>query len=173
VPPQTVATSKADWERFFAYEGPTFPVRSVADLRDAPEGKRSHALHRPRIAEIAACQTSPENDPETVQGRKDEQRYRDAFGDAMARAGVEALVFPVWTYPPVVNGDRGQTPGGALTHIGSATQWPVVVVPIGFVGEDLPIGMQILGLPWSEPRLIEIACAYEQATHHRRAPRLP
>jgi Asp-tRNA(Asn)/Glu-tRNA(Gln) amidotransferase A subunit family amidase len=172
VPPQTVATSKADWERFFAYEGPMFPVRRVAELRDAPEGKRSHALHRPRIAEIAECQNPPETDPETVQGRKDEQRYREAFGAAMAQADVEALVFPVWTYPPVLNGDRGQTPGGALTHIGSATQWPVVVVPIGFVGEDLPIGMQILGRPWSEPRLIEIAYAYEQATHHRRAPRL-
>jgi amidase len=173
VPPQTVATSRADWDRFFAYQGPTFPIRSVAELRDAPEDKRPHPLHRPRIAEIAACQTPPEHDPETVQGRKDEQRYRDALHGAMKRAGVEALVFPVWTYPPVLNGDRGQTHSGPLTHIGSATQWPVVVVPIGFVGEDLPIGMQIFGFPWTEGRLIELAYAYEQATHHRRPPHLP
>jgi Asp-tRNA(Asn)/Glu-tRNA(Gln) amidotransferase A subunit family amidase len=97
--------------------------------------------------------------------------YRDAFTQAMDRAGVEALVFPVWTYPPVLNGDRGQTPQGPLTYIGSATQWPVVVVPIGFVGEDLPVGMQILGKPWTEARLIQIAHAFEQATHHRRPPR--
>jgi len=173
VPPQTVATSRADWDRFFAFEGRTFPVRSVAELRDAPEGKRPHPLHRERISEIAACQTRPQDDPETVQGRKDEQLYREAFREAMHRAEVEALVFPVWTYPPVVNGNRGQTPSGPLTHIGSATQWPVVVVPIGFVGENLPIGMQIFGSAWSEGRLIELAYAYEQATHHRRPPQLP
>ncbi|HET6315794.1 MAG TPA: amidase family protein, partial [Chloroflexota bacterium] len=169
-PPQTVATSKADWEHFFAYEGPTFPIRKVAELRDAADGKRPHPLHRERSAEIAACETPPEDDPETVQGRRDEQRYRDAFSDAMRQAGVEVLVFPVWTYPPVLNGNRGQTPSGPLTLIGSATQWPVVVVPIGFVGDDLPIGMQLLGLPWTEGRLIQLAYAYEQATHHRRPP---
>ena len=88
----------------------------------------------------------------------------------MDRARVEALVFPVWTFPPVLLGDRGQSPQGALTFIGSATQWPVVVVPIGFVGEHLPIGMQFLGRPWSEGSLIRMAHAYEQATHHRRPP---
>jgi Asp-tRNA(Asn)/Glu-tRNA(Gln) amidotransferase A subunit family amidase len=169
-PPQTAARTKADWERFFASAGPAFPVHSVAELRDAPVGKRVHPLHEVRIAEVAAVEVSPEDDPETVQGRADEQMYRDAFAAAMERAGVEALVFPVWTYPPVLNGDRGQSPRGALTNVGSATQWPVVVVPIGFVGEQLPVGMQILGQPWSEGRLIQLAYAYEQATRHRRPP---
>ena len=121
-PPQTVARTKADWEGFFAYEGPTFPVRSVAELRDAPVGKRVHPLHMARIAEVAAVEVGPEADPETVQGRRDEQLYRDAFTTAMELAGVEALVFPVWTYPPALNGDRGQSPRGPLTLIGSATR---------------------------------------------------
>jgi len=170
IPPQTVARTRADWDRMFAYEGPRFPVQSVAQLRDLPPDKSVHPLHRQRIAEIAAVDVSPEDDPQTVQGRRDEQMYRDAFAQAMDQANVEALVFPVWTHPPVINGDRGQTPQGPLTYIGSATQWPVIVVPIGFVGEQLPIGMQILGTPWSEARLIEIAQAYEQATRHRRPP---
>ena len=172
-PPQTAAQTKADWERFFAYEGPSFPIKTVAELRDAPPGKRVHPLHAARIAEIAAVTRPPEDDPETIQGRRDEQRYRDAFGAAMDLARVEALVFPVWTFPPVLLGDRGQSPQGALTFIGSATQWPVVVVPIGFVGEHLPIGMQFLGRPWSEGSLIRMAYAYEQATHHRRPPARP
>ncbi len=171
IPPQTAARSKADWERFFAYEGPAFPVKTVAELRDAPEGRRVHPLHLARVAEIAAVSLSPDEDPETMQGRKDEQLYRDAIGTAMDAAAVEALVFPVWTYPPAINGDRGQTPRGPLTHIGSATQWPVVVVPMGFVGEELPLGFQIMGRPWSEGRLIALAYAYEQRTHHRRPPR--
>jgi hypothetical protein len=76
----------------------------------------------------------------------------------------------VWNYPPKINGDRGQTPQGSLTFIGSATQWPVAVVPMGFVGENLPMGFQFFGRPWTEAQLIKFAYAYEQATHHRRPP---
>jgi amidase len=169
-PPQTAARTRADWEQFFAYEGPTFPIQTVAQLRDAPPAKRVHPLHVARIVEVAAVSVAPEDDPETIQGRLDEQRYRDVFARAMDLANVEALVFPVWTHPPVLNGDRDQSPQGSLTFIGSATQWPVVVVPMGFVGEDLPLGMQVLGGPWSEGRLIQLAYAYEQATRHRRPP---
>jgi len=113
-PPQTAARSKADWESFFAYEGPKFPVRTVAELRDAPSGKAVHPLHVARVAEIAAITKTPEEDPTTIQGRQDEQMYRDSFGAAMDAARVDALVFPVWTFPPRINGDRGQTPQGEL-----------------------------------------------------------
>ena len=169
-PPQTAARTKADWEAFFAFEGPTFPVKTVAELRDAPAEKRVHPLHAVRVAEIAATTLSPEQDPQTVQGRKDEQMYRDRLGAAMDTAHVDGLVFPVWTFPPKINGDRGQTPQGSLTFIGSATQWPVIVVPMGFVGENLPMGLQILGRPWSEGQLIKFGYAYEQISRHRRPP---
>src|SRR5262245_36319285 len=58
-PPQTPARTKADWEAFFAYEGPTFPIKTVAELRDAPPNKRVHPLHAARITEIAAVTLSP------------------------------------------------------------------------------------------------------------------
>jgi Asp-tRNA(Asn)/Glu-tRNA(Gln) amidotransferase A subunit family amidase len=41
---------------------------------------------------------------------------------------------------------------------------------MGFTGEDLPSGLQIVGKPWSEPELIEIAHGYELATRHRHPP---
>ena len=34
----------------------------------------------------------------------------------------------------------------------------------------LPIGLSFFGSAWSEPTLIRIAYAFEQATHHRKAP---
>jgi Asp-tRNA(Asn)/Glu-tRNA(Gln) amidotransferase A subunit family amidase len=169
-PPQTFARRRADWEAFFAYEGPTFPIKTVAELRDAPLNKQVHPLHAAAIAAVAAVTLSPEQDPETIKGRKDEQMYRDKLGAAMEAAHVDALVLPVWTFPPKINGDRGQTPQGSLTFIGSATQWPVVVVPMGFVEENLPVGFQILGRPWTEAQLIKFAYAYEQVSHHRRPP---
>ncbi|MEO8662616.1 MAG: hypothetical protein ABI693_29420 [Bryobacteraceae bacterium] len=36
----------------------------------------------------------------------------------------------------------------------------------------LPAGITIYGRVWSEPLLLKFAYAYEQATHHRRAPSL-
>lgn len=169
-PPQTAAQTKSDWEHFFAYEGPRFPIKTVAELRDQPRETSVHPLHAKRITDIAAVTLPPDQDPATVQGLKDEQMYRDTIGAAMDAAKVDALVFPVWSYPPKINGDRGQTPQGSLTFIGSATQWPVVVVPMGFVDAELPVGFQIFGRPWSEGKLIKYAYAYEQATHHRRPP---
>ena len=47
---------------------------------------------------------------------------------------------------------------------------PSITVPAGFVEEGLPVGVELLGRAWSEARLIELAYAYEQATHHRRSP---
>ena len=147
-----------------------FPIRAGAGRRAAPPGQRVHPLHTGRIAEIAAVTLAPADDLETVKGRKDEQRYRDAFSAAMELAGVDALVLPVWTFPPVLLGDRGQSPQGGLTFIASALQWPVVVVPMGFVGEQLAMGIQLLGRPWTEGQLLRFAYAFEQATGHRQAP---
>ena len=41
---------------------------------------------------------------------------------------------------------------------------------MGFV-RGLPVGLSFFGRAWSEPVLIKLAFAYEQATQHRRPPR--
>jgi amidase len=35
----------------------------------------------------------------------------------------------------------------------------------------LPVGLSFIGRAWSEPVLVKLAFAFEQATRHRRAPR--
>ena len=47
---------------------------------------------------------------------------------------------------------------------------PSVVVPAGFTRDDLPAGITFLGRPYDDANMIRLAHAYEQATHHRRAP---
>ena len=76
------------------------------------------------------------------------------------------------TYPPRVNGGRDMSTAGTRSGIASALHWPAAVVPMGYTYENLPSGLQLIGRPWSEPILIEIAYAYEQATQHR-VPRVP
>lgn len=91
--------------------------------------------------------------------------------DAMDAAGVDALIFPTWSNPPAhidraneeYRGDNNQmlVPDAGL---------PAVTVPMGFWQDRLPAGLQIVGRPYAEGLLIELAYAYEQKTRHRRAP---
>jgi amidase len=53
---------------------------------------------------------------------------------------------------------------------GAVSGWPSVSVPYGSVW-GLPVGVSFLGPRWSEPRLLALAYAFEQATQGRRVPR--
>jgi len=46
----------------------------------------------------------------------------------------------------------------------------LIAQPMGFTHGNLPAGLQIVGRLFGEPELIKVACAYEQATKHRRPP---
>lgn len=80
------------------------------------------------------------------------------------------MLMPAASHPPKLHGDRNTTPTGTTTWIASGLHWPALVVLMDFTGEDLPSGLQIVGEPWTDPKLIEIGYAYEQATHHRDPP---
>ena len=47
---------------------------------------------------------------------------------------------------------------------------PSIVVPAGFTRDNLPAGVTFLGRPYDDANMIKFAYAYEQSTHHRRAP---
>jgi Asp-tRNA(Asn)/Glu-tRNA(Gln) amidotransferase A subunit family amidase len=95
---------------------------------------------------------------------------RRAYTQAFRAAGLDAMIMPTASYPPKLNGDRNTTPTGTTTWIASGLHWPALIVPMGFTGEDLPSGLQFIGEPWSDAKLIDIGYAYEQATKHRHAP---
>jgi amidase len=48
--------------------------------------------------------------------------------------------------------------------------YPSITVPAGFVF-GLPVGISFFGRAWSEPVLLRLAYAFEQATKHRKPPR--
>jgi aspartyl-tRNA(Asn)/glutamyl-tRNA(Gln) amidotransferase subunit A len=49
---------------------------------------------------------------------------------------------------------------------------PAISIPCGFTSDGLPIGLQLVAVPWQEAKLLRAAYAYEQATewHKRRPP---
>ena len=89
----------------------------------------------------------------------------------MDSAQLDALVYPTWSNLPRLIGDLN-TPGGDNSQLFSpSTGFPAITVPMGFThGDTLPAGLQLFGRPWSEPTLLKLAYAYDQATHHRHAP---
>ena len=67
----------------------------------------------------------------------------------------------------LVNGDHFS--GGSSTPAAVAG-YPNISVPLGEI-YGLPVGLSFMGRAWSEPTLLKLAFAFEQATRARRPPR--
>ena len=169
--PHPLSEVRAAVERYLATTGAEFP-KTIAEIVAA---ETFHPLHEVSLTATAAA-PKPQDDPVVHSLEAHEARMREVFLREIEAASIDVLLLPVASYPPKLNGDRNTTPPppppptGITTAIGSALHWPAAVVPMGFTYEDLPSGLQILGRPWSEPMLLGIAYAYEQATRHRHAP---
>jgi len=98
--------------------------------------------------------------------------FRDFFVALMDEQRLDALLYPA-------NLARPHTHEGGLERFGgepstcaesAQTGLPQVTVPGGFVGGRYPVGVSFLGRMWTDRRMLALAYAYEQATHHRRPP---
>jgi len=72
---------------------------------------------------------------------------------------------PSWPID-LINGDHYI---GGSSSPAARSGYPNITVPMGFV-HGLPVGLSIFAEAFSEPKLIGIAYAYEQATKHRKSP---
>jgi amidase len=122
-----------------------------------------------------AQETGGRADPDCTAARLEAtSTAQAAIDDLMDADNLDAIIAPTngpaWVTDPV-NGDLG---GDFSTFVGSSSPAAIagyasVTVPAGFVG-PLPVGVSIIGGRWSEPTLIGLAYAFEQATHVRVPP---
>jgi aspartyl-tRNA(Asn)/glutamyl-tRNA(Gln) amidotransferase subunit A len=105
------------------------------------------------------------------------QRLRARLGREMAAIfeRVDALIFPGQSDPaPPFPDDPApkelMLPGSRYTSVWNLVGLPACVVPSGFSQESLPVSIQIVGKPFDDARVLQIARAYERATlwHTRR-----
>ncbi|MCZ6641674.1 MAG: amidase [Gammaproteobacteria bacterium] len=96
--------------------------------------------------------------------------FRRMFNDAFSEHDLDVLIAPVnapaWK-TDWVHGDRFQLSSSSLAAI---TGNPSVVVPAGFIS-SLPVNVAFIGPAFTEPELIQVAYAFEQASKALRPPR--
>jgi len=104
-------------------------------------------------------------------------RYRRVFGDRLIRVfeSVDVLVLPASPGPahPFSEETPGRdfTPYVRRTGPFNLTGLPALSVPCGFSTDALPIGLEIVGRPFADGMVLQVAHAYQQVTEwHQRRP---
>ena len=152
---------------------PDAPVRSLAALiafNDERAAEEMPYFQQDRL--VDAERRGPLSDAVYREARAVARRWsRDEGIDrVMDTDQLDAIIAPTggpaWV-TDLVNGDHV---GGGSSAYAAIAGYPNITVPAGFV-HGLPVGLSFFGRAWSEPTLIRIAYAFEQATRHRRAPR--
>jgi amidase len=151
---------------------PKAPMHSLADVIAFNESHREREM--PYFGQdlmIKAQAKGPLSSKEYLDALEKDRRLSRTEGiDAvMSKHRLDALVAPTagpaWC-TDLINGDHA--PGGSSTPAAVAG-YPNINVPAGYAW-GLPVGISFFGAANSEPLLIKLAYAFEQATRHRRAP---
>jgi amidase len=157
---------KYDLNAYLAALGPQAPMKNLDEIIAS---RKFHPSIEKRMLD-AQAEPPPDRNPKCREAEENGRHLGQAVRAAMDALRLDALVYPTWNNPPRLIGDLNTPDGNNSSRIAPPTGFPAMTVPMGFSHATLPAGLQILGRPWSEPTLIKIAYAYEQATHHRRPP---
>lgn len=99
---------------------------------------------------------------------------RSIVEGVFASQQLDAIVYPTSSRRPALIAETGAPGSGAGVPSGSnlanLTGFPDLIVPAGFTGDYLPVGISFLGLAFSESKLLALGYSFEQATHARRRP---
>ncbi len=165
---------KAGIDEYLAGLGPSAPAHSLADLIAFDDAHKAEEM--PFFGQgvfLEAEKRGPLTSKEYLQALHDARLYSRTEGiDALMGAHtLDAIVAPTsgpaWT-TDLVNGDHDSLGSSSPAAVAG---YPSITVPNGLI-HGLPVGISFFGRAWSEPVLLGIAFAYEQATHHRTMPRL-
>ena len=164
---------KAGLEAYFASLGPRARVKTLADLIAFNEANREREM--PYFGQetlLKAQDKGPLTTPAYREALETCSRLsrREGLDVVLDQHRLDVIVAPTgapaWVIDPV-SGDHFV--GGNSTPA-AVSGYPSISVPMGFVF-GLPVGISFVGRAWSEPVLLRVAHAFEQATRHRKPPR--
>jgi amidase len=155
------------------------PGQHPKDLAGLIAFDRAHAdvempYFQQEIFEQAQATSGDETDPTYVAQRTTATNAaRNAIDSTMATNHLDAILAPTNGPAWVTNLQTGDdfTDFTAASAPGAIAGYPDLTVPAGYDATGtLPIGMSLFGGRFSEPTLIAMGYAFEQATHARKAP---
>jgi amidase len=164
---------KSDLNAYLARPGFSAPVKTLKDIIEFNE--KNHEKEMPYFGQdffLKAEEKGPLSEKEYIEAlEKNHQLARKEGIDAtMDKHNLDALVGPTggaaWL-TDLVDGDHF---GGGSSGAAAVAGYPNVTVPAGFVF-GMPVGISFFGRAWSEPVLVRLAYAFEQATKVRKAPK--
>jgi amidase len=162
---------KRDFNLWLQSLGPTAPVKSLTELRN-------YNLTRASRGSIKYGQSQLDISDEMDLAADAERYQRDRAKDILL-AGTKGIDAAMKAHRL----DAILFPGGTGAFIAARPGYPTVIVPFGlipnaptppfpesFVARPAPFGVSFTGMACSEPRLLELAYAFEQATRRRIPP---
>ncbi len=165
-----------DLDQYLRRLGPNAALKSFAELAEAtkaqdPFAKGGVLEYMPNLPDFRACIADPTRPPRLTDFVAAREAYLDIFNTVMDREKLDALIFPqmrselapIFSSQPILE--------TTVCEINIAGL-PGVTVPAGYYASGSPFCLIVVGRQWSEADLLAYAYAYEQATHHRRAPTL-
>ena len=164
---------KADLNAYLAALGPGTPVHTLEDVIEF--NKKNSDREMPFFGQDTfekAQAKGPLTDKAYLDAldNNHKQARQQGIDAVMDKFQLDALVAP--TAGPafvtdLVNGDHDS---GGSSSPAAVAGYPDITVPAGFVF-GLPVGISFFGRAYSEPALLKIAYAFEQATRARRPPK--
>ncbi|HYQ24743.1 amidase [Stenotrophomonas sp.] len=160
---------KAGLERYFGtYKA---PLRSLSELIafNQAHAKQELGLFGQQLLQEADATTGLA-DPAYIRARSDARRLAGPEGiDAvLAAQQLDGLIAPTTGIAWPIRSSGDDFPGESYSAAAVAG-YPSLTVPMGQI-DGLPAGLLFMGTAWSEPKLIEMAYAYEQRTRARQPP---
>lgn len=159
---------KRDFDAYLAEREGT-PVDSLREL--AESGTMAPSIER-RVTEGGILDTDVDgldDDPEYLRALARRETVRNETLARLVENDLDALLYPPSAVLPVEIPDS-QPFAEMRCELSAHTGLPSIVLQAGFADEGLPVGLELLGRPFDEPRLFELAYGYEQSTDHRRPP---
>jgi len=150
---------------------PNPPMHSLAEL--IASGKYDKASLEKFLASAERYEDGL-NEPDYKDRRIKVDDLRVQLANLMAKNNVVALLYPHQKRLPVMIGDMNQAERNGI--LSALAGFPAITIPAGFstptetAAIGVPVGIEFLGPPFSEPQLLQIAYGFEQATHARKPP---
>jgi amidase len=164
---------KRDFNAWLASLGTAAPVRTLSELR---AWNIAHEKAGTLKYAQAQLDNSDEMDLERDRARYESDRAkdialggRDGIDAALQEHKLDALLFPGGTGAAIAAKPGYPT---VIVPFGLVPNEPTPPLPTGFAAKPGPFGVAFTGTACSEPRLIELAYAFEQATKRRVPPLL-